>query len=84
MLLADDRHLAIVGGHLEVLQQIAAELGDPAWLLPPWLAHATRGGRTVPAGTVVTTGSWSGLGDAAAGDRVELDFADLGALALQF
>jgi 2-keto-4-pentenoate hydratase len=59
-------------------------LGDPAWLLPLWLGNATRGGGTVPAGTAVSTGSWSGLGDAAPGDRVELDFADLGALALQF
>jgi 2-keto-4-pentenoate hydratase len=59
-------------------------LGDPTWLLPSWLAHATRGGRTVPGGTVVTTGSWSGLGDAVSGDRVEVHFADLGALALQF
>jgi len=59
-------------------------LGDPTWLLPSWLAHATRGGRTVPGGTVVTTGSWSGLGDAVSGDRVEVRFADLGALALQF
>lgn len=59
-------------------------LGDPAWLLPQWLAHATRNGATLPAGTVVTTGSWSGLGDAAAGERVSLRFADLGALALQF
>jgi len=59
-------------------------LGDPSWLLPQWLVHATRGGRTVPAATVVTTGSWSGLGDAMAGDRVDLHFAGLGSLALQF
>ena len=59
-------------------------LGDPAWLLPQWLAHATRDGRTLPAGTVVTTGTWCGLGDAAAGDRVEARFPDLGSVALQF
>lgn len=59
-------------------------LGDPAWLLPKWLAHATRGGRTLPAGTVVTTGTWNGVGHAAKGDRVELRFTDLGSLALQF
>ncbi|APW39683.1 2-keto-4-pentenoate hydratase [Rhodoferax koreense] len=35
-------------------------LGDPSWLLPIWLRHATRDGRTVAAGTVVTTGSWVG------------------------
>jgi 2-keto-4-pentenoate hydratase len=33
-------------------------LGDPAWLLPQWLRHATRHGATLRAGTVVTTGAW--------------------------
>jgi len=38
----------------------AYSLGDPSWLLPIWLRHATRHGQTVAAGTVVTTGSWVG------------------------
>lgn len=36
-------------------------LNDPAWLLPAWLKHLSRGGLTVPAGTIVTTGAWGGM-----------------------
>lgn len=36
-------------------------LGAPQWLLPSWLRHVTRGGKTVAAGTIVTTGTWCGL-----------------------
>jgi 2-keto-4-pentenoate hydratase len=53
-------------------------LGDPAWLLPAWLRHATRGGVVLPAGSVVTTGSWCGLPMAAAGDEVVVSFDSLG------
>lgn len=53
-------------------------LRDPAWLLPTWLRHATRHGQTVPAGTVVTTGTWCGMLKAQAGDRVTARFAGVG------
>jgi 2-keto-4-pentenoate hydratase len=53
-------------------------LGDPAWGLPVWLRHATRGGRNVEAGTVVTTGSWVGLLAARAGERVSVEFPGIG------
>jgi 2-keto-4-pentenoate hydratase len=53
-------------------------MGDPAWLLPLWLRHATRGGATMPAGSVVTTGTWCGLLPAKAGDRVSVSFAGIG------
>jgi 2-keto-4-pentenoate hydratase len=53
-------------------------LGDPAAVLPLWLRHATRGGRRLAAGTVVTTGTWCGLPMAAAGDRVHVDFPGIG------
>lgn len=53
-------------------------LADPAFVLPPWLRHATRGGRTLPAGSVVTTGTWCGLLFAAAGQRVHVAFDGLG------
>ncbi len=56
---------------------------DPAFVLPAWLRHATRHGRTVPAGTVVTTGTWCGLPIAAAGDRVVADFPGIGQAAVQ-
>lgn len=53
-------------------------LADPAFVLPAWLRHATRGGRTLPAGSVVSTGTWCGLLFAVAGERVRVDFDGLG------
>lgn len=53
-------------------------LGDPTWLLPQWLRHATRRGDVVPAGTVVTTGSWCGLPLAQAGAHVRVRFEAIG------
>ena len=58
-------------------------LRDPAWLLPIWLRHVTRDGQTVPAGTVVTTGTWCGMLKAQAGDRVTARFAGLGEAQVQ-
>lgn len=58
-------------------------LSDPTWVLPAWLRHATRGGHVVPAGCVVTTGTWCGWLDAAVGDRVEVEFADVGRAVVQ-
>ena len=57
-------------------------LGDPAWVLPQWLRHATRHGASVPAGTVVTTGTWVGLLSARAGDEVRVDFDGIGTATL--
>ncbi|MDM0059045.1 fumarylacetoacetate hydrolase family protein [Variovorax fucosicus] len=51
---------------------------DPAWLLPVWLKHATRDGASVPAGTVVTTGSWVGILPVVAGQRVVVEFPGIG------
>lgn len=56
---------------------------DPAWVLPQWLRHVTRNGATVPAGTVVTTGTWCGLLDAVPGDLVEVQFPGIGAASVQ-
>ena len=58
-------------------------LSDPAWLLPLWLRHATRDGATVPAGTVVTTGTWCGMLKAQAGDLVTARFAGVGEASVQ-
>lgn len=58
-------------------------LADPAFVLPAWLRHATRGGHTLPAGSVVTTGTWCGLPLAAAGDRVAAEFPGIGRADLQ-
>lgn len=58
-------------------------LGDPAWLLPQWLRHLTRVGAHVPAGTIVTTGTWCGLQPAQRGDTVNVAFAGLGQVTLR-
>jgi len=58
-------------------------LGDPAWLLPLWLRHATRQGATVPQGTVVTTGTWCGMLEAHQGDLVRVEFEGIGEAEVQ-
>ncbi len=58
-------------------------LKDPYFVLPAWLRHATQDGRTVPGGTVVTTGTWCGLLYANAGDRVAVDFPGIGMAEVQ-
>ena len=58
-------------------------LQDPTALLAPWLRHATQHFGTVPAGAVVTTGSWIGLPFAAAGDAVQVAFDGLGSAQVQ-
>jgi 2-keto-4-pentenoate hydratase len=58
-------------------------LADPAWLLPTWLRHATRHGHVVPAGTVVTTGTWCGVLPAQAGDHVRAEFPGIGSVDVQ-
>ena len=60
------------------LRKGAHSMGDPAWLLPIWLRHATRHGATVAAGTVVTTTSWVGALPARKGDVVVVDFPGIG------
>lgn len=59
-------------------------LGDPAWLLPGWLRHATRHGQVMPAGTVVTTGTWCGLLMASHGDTVTAVFDGVGEARVRF
>lgn len=58
-------------------------LGDPFWLLPHWLRHATAQGETVPAGCVVTTGSWTGTLPLPRGQLARVGFEGLGELQLQ-
>lgn len=59
-------------------------LDDPAWLLRDWLQHVAREYGSVPAGTVVTTGTWCGCMSLNAGDRFEMQFEGLGQLGWQF
>ena len=56
---------------------------DPRWLLPFWLRQVTAGGASVPAGTVVTTGSWCGMPAAQPGDLVVASFDGVGMTSVQ-
>lgn len=58
-------------------------LHDPAFVLVQWLRHATQDGAVLPAGTVVTTGSWCGALEAQAGDAVRVVFDGVGEAAVQ-
>lgn len=59
-------------------------LQDPAWLLTQWLQHVTTHYGTVTAGTVVTTGTWTGTPQVQAGDLVTVGFDGLGEVRWQF
>lgn len=59
-------------------------LGTPQWLLPIWLRHLTRHGATVPAGTVVTTGTWAAQLPLQRGSRVLVRFDGVGEAALVY
>lgn len=70
--------------HQPVVEHVGTHsLQDPCFAPPAWLRHATLGGRTVPAGTVVTTGTWCGLLHAAAGDRATVEFPGIGRAEVQ-
>jgi 2-keto-4-pentenoate hydratase/2-oxohepta-3-ene-1,7-dioic acid hydratase in catechol pathway len=58
-------------------------MGDPAWVLPAWLRHATQRGAVLAAGSVVTTGTWCGLPLAATGDLVRVRFDGIGEARVQ-
>jgi 2-keto-4-pentenoate hydratase len=73
-----------IGARPEQLFRGTHTLGDPAAVLSAWLRHATRDGRVLRAGSVVTTGTWCGLLMAAAGDEVEVAFDGIGRALLSF
>lgn len=56
---------------------------DPRWVIPAWVRHATADGQTLPAGSIVTTGSWSGVPVAHAGDLVVGQFDGIGTVSVQ-
>lgn len=72
-----------IGAQAPVERQGTHTLADPAFVLPAWLRHATRAGRSVPAGTVVTTGTWVGILHAAPGELVTAEFAGIGRASVQ-
>lgn len=72
-----------IGTAEAVIRQGSHAYGDPLWGVLEWLRHVTRHGDTVPAGTVVTTGTWCGVLPAERGDTVEVSFDGLGLAALR-
>ena len=72
-----------IGAQPPVERQGTHSLADPAFLLTAWLRHATQGGRSVLARTVVTTGTWVGILTATAGDLVTAEFPGIGYAAVQ-
>ncbi len=72
-----------VGAQTSVERQGTHSLADPAFLLPAWLRHATRQGHSLPAGTVVTTGTWVGVLHATPGDLVTAEFPGIGSASVQ-
>lgn len=73
----------VIGDQAEVRRTGTHSLGDPTLVLPGWLRHATARFGTVPAGTVVTTGTWVGLLFAHAGDLVRTEFDGIGAVSVR-
>lgn len=72
-----------VGAQPVLRRQGSHSLGDPAWLLPQWLKRACAMYGQVPAGTVVTTGTWVGIVPAQRGDAVVAVFDGLGEARVQ-
>lgn len=72
-----------IGSQAPVERVGTHSLADPVAVLPQWLRHATRGAATVPAGTVVTTGTWVGVLSAARGDEVTVAFDGIGSATLR-
>lgn len=72
-----------IGAQPPVERRGTHSLANPAFVLPAWLRHATRDGRSVAAGTVVTTGTWVGILHAARGDLVTAEFAGIGRASVQ-
>lgn len=84
----EPRDWAVQRGEVRVGAQVipftgSHPLGDPTWVLGDWLRHATRDHGALPAGTVVTTGTWCGLPLAFPGDEVVAVFDGLGEARVQ-
>ncbi len=67
-----------IGEQTPIRRRGSHALADPTYVLPAWLRHVTRDGRSVAAGTVVTTGTWVGILNATAGERVLASFEGIG------
>lgn len=69
--IGDGAPMVVVGAH---------PLGHPFWGAAAWLQHLTRDGQPVPAGTVVTTGTWTGALAVERGVRLRFEAAGFAAV----
>ncbi|MDH0865726.1 fumarylacetoacetate hydrolase family protein [Mitsuaria sp. GD03876] len=74
LIVGDQPPMGGIGGH---------GLNDPAWVVAGWLQEATRTGLTVPAGSVVTTGSWRVATKLSKGATVTARYPGLGELSVR-
>jgi 2-keto-4-pentenoate hydratase len=73
-----------VNGHEVHRSKGSHLLGEPTWVLPQWLRHLTRSGDAVPAGTIVTTGTWCGALPVKTGDQLRVMFEGIDEATVQF
>ncbi len=74
----------VIGAHAPLTRRGTHSCGDPAFVLPDWLRHASARHGTLPAGTVVSTGTWAGAPAATPGDAVSLEFPGIGMASTHF
>ena len=72
-----------IGADPPVARRGSHALADPLFVLPAWLRHATRAGRRIARGTIVTTGTWVGILHATPGDLVSAEFPGIGSASVQ-
>ena len=74
----------VIGAQALLTRRGTHSCGDPAFVLPDWLRHASARHGTLPAGTVVSTGTWAGAPAATPGDAVSLEFPGIGMASTHF
>ena len=74
----------VIGAQAPLIRRGTHSCGDPAFVLPDWLRHASVRHGTLPAGTVVSTGTWAGAPAATPGDAVRLEFPGIGMASTHF
>lgn len=67
-----------IGAADELLFRGSLGIGDPIWVLPAWMRHATRHGASIAPGNVVSTGSWCGVLEVPEGEHVSVEFPGIG------
>jgi 2-keto-4-pentenoate hydratase len=78
--------VAIVRQNGKVVRQTRGghPLGDLLFLVE-WLAgHAQQRGPSLPAGTIISAGTWTGVFEAAAGDTIDVEFPGIGRASARF